>query len=99
MAMQNKDFGIKEAITELQGLGICLRIAVYKLPSSAVKQYLLYGVTKPIEINSFADFQRLQDRISNMLSVATQEDLSDGEEVLKLLRAIKEDIEKIANYI
>lgn len=57
MIIQDKNFGIKNAITELQGLGICLRIVVYRLPRSAIKQYLLYGVTKPIEINSFDDFK------------------------------------------
>ncbi|CAL7962263.1 hypothetical protein GAMM_350014 [Gammaproteobacteria bacterium] len=59
MIMQDKNFNIKNAITELQGLGVCLRIAVYRLLSSAIKQYLLYGVTKPIEINSVDDFKQL----------------------------------------
>lgn len=34
-----------------------------------------------------------------MLNVAMQKELSDGEEVLKLLKAMKEDIEKIANHV
>ena len=72
---------------------------MYRLLRSAIKQYLLYGVTKPIEINSFDDFKQLQNKISNMLNIAMQEELSDGEEVLRLLKAIKGDIEKIANHV
>lgn len=99
MIVQEKNFSIKNAINELQGLCVCLRIAVYKLQSSAIKQYLLYEVTRPIEINNFTNFKKLQNKISNMLNIAMQEELSNGEEVLKLLKAIKEGIEKISKYI
>lgn len=99
MIMKNEDFNIKNAITELQGLGICLRVAVQRLPSSAIKQYLLYVVTKPIEISEIADFYQLRNRISSVLDVVTQEGLNDGEEVLQLLRTIKKDVEKIVSCI
>ena len=89
---QNSTFDLKEIMSELQGLGICLKIAVHKLPSSAAKQYLLYGVTKPIEINSLTDFQKLQSRISGMLDVVTQEEPNGYEEILELLNAMKKDI-------
>ena len=101
MTTLNNIFNIKEAMSELQGLGVCLRIAVHRLPNSAVKQYLLYAVTKPIEINSFADFQKMQDRVSGMLDIVIQEDQSgygDYKEVLELLNAMKKDIAKIANH-
>jgi len=102
MITQDKIFNIREIMSKLQELSVCLRIAVSRLPTSAVKQYLLYGVTKPIEINNLADFQKLQSRVSNMLNIVFQEDQSsynDYKEVLELLNSMKKDIAKITKHI
>lgn len=101
MEMQYRDFDLRESMTCLQGLGICLKIAVLKLPSSMIKQYL-FVTTKPIEIRSIDDFYLLQNRITDMVYVTFREKLGEengGKEVLSLLREIKSDVERMVGYI
>ena len=97
--MQNKLVDIETIITNLHGLGICLKIAASKLPDSTIKQYLLLEISKPIEIKSVAGFCLLQTKISNIIDIAVQEKLSDSAEVMRLLEDIIKDLNKDIKYV
>jgi len=99
MIKQYEFMYIKNIITDLQGFGICLKIDVSNLSNSMVKQYLLLEIAKPIEIKSVTDFCLLQIKISNMIDVVVQENLSSGDEVMKLLGDIRKYIKKAIKYI
>jgi len=90
---------IKSITTDLQGLGLCLKMAASKLPNSVFKQDLLFEITKSIKIESVADFYLLQNKIINRLSLAVKEKLNEREEVMILLRKIKKYMKKMSRYI
>lgn len=100
MTMQSENFNavdVEKIITNLQGLGICLKSALSRSPSSATKQYLLFEISKTIELKVATDFYYLQSKIAMLIDIAIQGKLD--EEVLKLLDEMKEWIEKIIGYI
>jgi len=102
MPNQDKCKELKELIIDLQCLGAHLKIAISELPSSVTKQFLVFESKIPIEINTVANFYLLQRKIDSMLNAATQDKIGEyasGENVVTLLKNIKNSIEVISDHI
>jgi len=91
-------YDVKAIIINLQRLVVCLKEAVYRLPDSMVRKYLLFKITKLVEIKNIDDFYRVQKRISEIEDIVIQENLRECDEVLQLLAEIGEEHKKIAEY-
>jgi len=98
----DKYMNAKDLTLDLQSIGSNLKNLIYKLPSSTIKQYLLSEISKPIEIRNMIGFYLLKSRITDMLNVATQENLNkhiDGNEIFNILKGIKDTLEIIYDRI
>ena len=88
---------IEKNITNLQGLGMCLKDVVLRLPNSRAKEYLLFEISKVIEFKVAHDFYYLQNKISWMINMVTRYGLEG--EVLELLEEIRVETRKIIDSI
>jgi len=95
--IEQEVFDIEKTIFELQELGVRLKVVVFHLPNSAIRQYLLFETSKIIEFKTAIDFYYLQNKISRMIDMVIQWNL-DGE-ILKSLEDISIKIKKIVKFI
>jgi len=97
MTEQEMVVDIEKTIVKLQELGMHLKAVIFVLPNSAIKQYLLFEISKVIEFKAAIDFYYLQNKISRMMDMVTQWNL-DGE-ILKLLEEISIGVKKTVQYV
>ena len=90
-------FELKKSVTNLQGLGMCLKGVVCRLPHSRAKEYLLCEISKVMKCKTAHDFYYLQNKISWMRNMVMRYELD--EEVLELLKEIGVEIKKIIKQI
>jgi len=97
--MKGKSSYIEKEWVELQILGYCLKAAVFELPDSVIKQYLLLEITKPIKLKSVISLYRVQTKIVNIIDIIVLEKLENSRDVLRLLKDIERVLQAIIVYI
>lgn len=101
--LQIESFDMEKSITNLQNLGLYLKVAIAQLPSSDIKQYLLFETSRDIELETTDDFYFLQNKIVRMLDMITKLDpnlqYQLDEKIPKLLKELNDSINEIVMCI